>query len=45
MKFVPKQSRRMYLWEISGNAQFRDSILDEIEPLLDDEVVRDVATY
>ena len=43
--FAPKQPRRMYQREISHNAQFRDSILNEIEPLLDDEIIQDVATY
>ena len=43
--FVPKQPRRMFQQENPENAQFRDSILDEIEPLLDDEIIQDVATY
>ena len=43
--FVPKQPREMYQREILQNLHFRDSILDEIEPLLDDVVIQDVATY
>ena len=43
--FAPQQPRRMYQREILHNAQFRDSILDETEPLLDDEIIQDVATY
>ena len=43
--FIPYKPRRGQWHEISDDAQFRDSILDETEPLLGDENIQDVATY
>ena len=44
--FVPANERIKLRQEISDDAQYRDSILDETEPLLGDtEAIQDVATY
>ena len=44
--FVPANERRKLRQEISDDAQYRDSILNETEPLLGDaEATQDVATY
>ena len=44
--FVPANERRKLRQEVSDDAQYRDSILDETEPLLGDaEAIQDVATY
>ena len=44
--FVPANERRKVRQEISDDAQYRDSILNETEPLLGDtEAIQDVATY
>ena len=43
--FIPNEQRKTRQ-EISHDAQFRDSILDETDPLLSDaEAIQDVATY
>ena len=43
--FIPNEQRKTRQ-EISHDAQFRDSILDETDPLLGDaEAIQDVATY